>query len=87
MTADRQYSKHQKDLIRRYYENRDDIMTQRLGDLITDIYLCESPRKLDHLWDRVRRALSNMNEHQSLIDDLIERRDLKTLAEIVGAKF
>ena len=82
----RQYSKYQKDVIKRYYENRDDIMTQKLGELVSEIYLCTSPRKLNQLWERVRKALTHLKVEPAVIEDLVGRRDVKTLAELVGAK-
>jgi hypothetical protein len=79
-------SKYQEDLIRRYYEHRDDIMMQRLAELVSEIYLCTTPKKLDQLWERVRKALANLKMEQEIVDDLVGRRDVKLLAEIVGAK-
>ena len=80
-----EYSKHQKDLIRLYYEHRDDIMIQKLAELVSEIYLCDSPKKLDRLWERARKALANVKMEPAIIDDLVGRRDVKLLAEIVGA--
>jgi hypothetical protein len=80
------FSKYQQDLIRRYYEQRGDIMMQKLGELVGEIYLCDSPKKLDRLWERVRKALSNLKMEPEVIEDLVGRRDVKLLAEIVGAR-
>lgn len=81
-----EHSKYQKDLIRLYYEHRDDIMIQKLAELVTELYLCDSPKKLDRLWERTRKALVNVKMEPAVIDDLVGRRDVKLLAEIVGAK-
>ena len=86
MAGGREYSKHQQDLIKRYYENRDDIMKQKLAELVSDIYLCTSAKRLDRLWERVGKALNNLKMEPAVVADLIERRDIKLLAEIVGAQ-
>lgn len=79
------FSKHQQDLIRRYYERRGDIMVQKLAELVTEIYLCGTPKKLDQLWGRARKAMANLKMEPAVIDDIVTRRDVKLLAEIVGA--
>ena len=45
----REYSSYQRKLIKRYYENLDDIRTQKLGELVTEIYLATTPRRLDSM--------------------------------------
>lgn len=78
-------SEYQKDLIRRYYERRGDIMVQKLAELVTEIYLCQTPKRLNQLWERARKAMANLQMEQAVIDDVVTRRDVKLLAEIVGA--
>ena len=38
---DRQYSKFQQKAIKNFYDNRESISIQRLGELVTDLYLAE----------------------------------------------
>ena len=65
--------------------NRDDIMKQKLAELVTEIYLCTSARKRDGLWERVRKALTNLKVEPAVVEDLVARHDVKALAELVGA--
>lgn len=84
MTQEQPYSKYQKDLIDRYYKRRDDIMVQKLGELISEIYVCESPRKLERLWERVGKALLNLEENPAFVKDLVDNRDLEFLARVLN---
>ena len=83
MAQEREYSSYQKDLIRRYYDNRDDIMVQKLAGMISEIYLCQSPKKLDRLWERVSKALLALEENKDFVKDLVARRDIEFLAKVL----
>ena len=52
-------SPHQKGIVKRYYENKEDLMTQKLGELVSEIYLNTSEKKAWALWERARVALYN----------------------------
>ena len=84
MSQDKPYSQYQRDLIDRYYKRKDDIMVQKLGELISEIYVCESPKRLDRLWDRVGKALLNLEENPAFVKDLVDKRDLEFLAKVLN---
>jgi hypothetical protein len=71
-------SSYQDRVIRRYYENKDAIMLQKVGDLVTDLYLAEGKAK-DRLWKRLAAALKNLKIPEDQIDHLV-RSDNPTLA-------
>jgi hypothetical protein len=77
-----EYSRHQKKVIRRYYENAEAIGWQRLSELVSDIYLAEG-KKLDRLWGQVAAALAKVDVPQSRIDRILEQRDPQLLAQLV----
>ena len=54
----REYSAYQKKLIKRYYENRDAIDTQRLQEIVTEIYLAQGGKKAERLWELADTVLS-----------------------------
>ena len=45
-------SRYQEGIIKRYYENRDAIMYQKLTELVTELYLSEGKKRAS-LWTRV----------------------------------
>jgi hypothetical protein len=71
-------SSYQDRIIRRYYQNKDAIMLQKLGDLVTDLYLAEGKAK-DRLWKRLAAALKNLKIPDAQIDHLV-RSDNPALA-------
>ena len=84
----REYSAYQKKLIKRYYENRDAIDTQRLQELVTEIYLAQGGRKAEKLWERVEGLLARTDGiDKELVAAVVANRDVEALAEIAGARF
>jgi len=71
-------SSYQDRIIRRYYQNQDAIMLQKLGDLVTDLYLAEGKAK-DRLWKRLAAALKNLKIPEDQIQHLV-RSDNPALA-------
>ena len=84
----REYSAYQKKLIKRYYENRDAIDTQRLQELVTEIYLAQGGKKAEKLWERVEGLLERADGiDKDLAAAVVANRDVEALAEIAGSKF
>ena len=48
-------SEYQEGIIGRYYDNRDAIMLEKLGELVTELYLAETDAKRERLWKRAER--------------------------------
>jgi hypothetical protein len=67
----KQRSNYQQRVIRNYYENRDDIMLQRLGELVTDLFLAEGQAR-SRLWKRVATALEKLKVPANEIQHLVQ---------------
>ena len=87
--ADRNTSNHSQNrtpyqdaIIRRYYENRDDLMIQKLGDLVGDLYLSQGKARA-RLWKRIVAALRNLNVPESRIDHLVKSDNPEFLANLL----
>jgi len=77
-----EYTAYQHGIIRRYYSNRDRIAEQRLGELVSEIFLAKG-KQLDRLWKDAATALGKIQLPQSRIDQILSRRDPQLLADIV----
>ncbi len=64
-------SSYQDRIIRNYYKNQDAIMLQKLGDLVTDLYLAEGKAK-DRLWKRLAAALKNLKIPDDQIRHIVQ---------------
>ena len=88
--AKRDLTGHQRKIVDRYYEHRETIMVTKLGDLVSELYLAESEKARDRLWDRVEKALANVGKDRGgidrvRVDKVLRERDVRGLAELVGA--
>jgi hypothetical protein len=84
MAPGQDFTPHQRKIVDRYYEHKDTIMTQKMGELVSELYLCADPQKAQRLWESVRTALKNMGVHQSRIDVLMAKRSAEALAVLVN---
>ena len=84
---DRQYSKFQQKAIKNYYENRESISLQRLGELVTDLYLAEGKSR-SAKWKQIAAALGRLGVPKTEIDHLIKKNDpalvAKKVTELTG---
>jgi hypothetical protein len=76
---------YQEKIIKRYYENRNDIMQQKLSEMITDLYLAEG-KKRTQIWKRIAAALTNLGVEPVRIEHLIAADNPSLLAEFLEKK-
>jgi hypothetical protein len=79
--AKKEYSQYQKSVISGYYENLDTIMLDKLGELVTELYLADTKAKKDRLWQRVHKAMVNLKVPPAIIDHIMEKLDVEILAK------
>ena len=79
--AKSELSKYQKSVISGYYGNLDTIMLQRLGELVTELYLADSEAKKKRLWERVNKAMTKLKVSPAIISHIMEKRDVQILAK------
>ncbi len=63
-------SYYQQRAIRNYYENQGNILLQRLGDLVTDLYLAEGQARV-RLWKRVADTLEKLKIPKPRVERLV----------------
>jgi hypothetical protein len=76
------YSPYQQKIIKRYYKSYDAIASQRLAEMVGELYLSEG-RKLDRLWTRVAETLTKLEFPASRIEHLLQKRDPALLAGVM----
>lgn len=84
MAKGQHVSRHQKGIINRYYEHLDTIQLQKLGELVSDLYLAESPKKADQLWKRAELALTKAFPNDPDVRAVLASRDVESLARVVS---
>lgn len=78
---------HQKGIIKRYYENKETIQTQKLGEIISDLYVATDPKDKKRLWKKARTALLNAGVHEGKVEKLVESRDIDKLVRALEDVF
>ena len=77
------YTKHQQKIIKRYYDNIDQISLQRLSELVADLYLAEGAKKRDKLWESAAGCMQKLGVPQSRIDHLLAQKKPELVATLV----
>jgi hypothetical protein len=74
------FTPHQKKIINRYYDNRDQIMLARLQEIVTELYLAETQAKQDRLWKRAEAAMKSLKVPTTQISRLLAQKKPEALA-------
>jgi len=75
-------SSYQERVIRNYYRNQDAISLQRLGELVSELYLAEGKGRA-RLWQRVAAALEKLKVPRQRIDHVVASDNPSLLANLV----
>ena len=76
-------SPYQDRIIRNYYQNQDQILLQRLGDLVTDLYLAEGESRV-RLWKRAGETLAKLKIPNSQVQHVVQSDNPSLLAELLA---
>lgn len=79
--ANNSLSHYQKNVISGYYNNLDSIMLQKLGELVTELYLAQTPARKKQLWQRTHKAMLKLKVTPAIIDHIMEKKDVQILAK------
>jgi hypothetical protein len=76
------YTRHQQGIIKRYYQNFDQITWQKLSDLVGDLYLAEG-KKRDKLWLSAATYMEKLEIPKDRINHLLAQKKPELLAGLV----
>ena len=71
---------YQKKVIERYYDNRDQIMLARLGEIVSELCLADSDAKIGRLWSRAAKAMKALNVPAGIAEHILTQRKPEVLA-------
>jgi hypothetical protein len=85
MAGGQEYSRNQRKIIDRYYQNEDTIVATRLAEIVSDMALAGGDaKKLDRLWKRAEQALARTKLNPAEVRTVLERRDMVGLGKLAG---
>jgi hypothetical protein len=76
------HTPYQDKIIRRYYQNQGQIQLQRLGDLVTDLYLAEGKKRVT-LWKRTAEILEKLKIPDARVQRVCQSDDPAIVAELL----
>jgi uncharacterized membrane-anchored protein YjiN (DUF445 family) len=85
MAGGQEYSRNQRKIIDRYYQNEDTIVATRLAEIVSDMALAQGDeKKLDRLWKRAEQALARTSLNKAEVRTVLEKRDMVGLGRLAG---
>jgi len=75
-------TKHQQSIVKKYYENLDTALLQRLGEQVGDLYLAEG-KKRAKLWETVEKSLLKLGVPKSRVATIVKSDDARQLAKVL----
>ena len=82
--AKQDLSRHQEKIVRRYYDNLENIQGTKLQELISDLWIEEDAKKQRKLWSKAQVALMKMGVDPNRVAAVVGARDLERLAKLVN---
>lgn len=82
--SSRDLSRKQSSIVKRYYDNLDTIVANRLQEAVTDLYLAETDSKRAKLWLKVKTQLEKTPADPAVIGKIVEGDDVEGLAKLVN---
>lgn len=85
MAGGQEYSRNQRKIIDRYYQNEDTIVGTRLAEIVSDMALAGGDeKKLDRLWKRAEQALAKTKLNEAEVRTVLAKRDMVGLGKLAG---
>jgi hypothetical protein len=77
-------SSYQQGIVKRYYAHIDTLSAQRLGELVSELYLCTDPKKSAKMWERAAADLDKAGIDPARTRKVIEAKNVEALAKLVS---
>ncbi len=81
------YSAHQKGIINRYYEHKESISAQKLGETVSGLYIETAAAKAARKWKSAETALLNLGAAKPRVEKIVAEKNLQALAKLVEELF
>lgn len=82
--AKQNLSRYQQGIVKRYYENQDTIQSNKLSEVVSELWLAEDAKTQTKLWGQAQVALMRMGVDATRVAKVVGDRDLEALAKLVG---
>ena len=81
------YTPFQQKVIRRFYENKDLRLIQKLGELVSNLYVETSEKKRESGWKRIKEILIDLKVHPHEVEFLTKDKNLTVISRKLAEMF
>ncbi|MEO0964042.1 MAG: hypothetical protein AAFY08_02890 [Planctomycetota bacterium] len=81
--AQRDLSRHQEKIVKRYYDHHDTIQANKLGELLSELWLAETDAARARLWKRARTALTRLGVEDKKVAAVCDAQDAERLGKLI----
>jgi hypothetical protein len=75
------YTKYQQKAIRNFYDNKDLRLVQKLGELVSNLYLESSEKKNETGWKKIKKMLTDLKVHPGEVEYLTKDKSLSMISK------
>ena len=75
------YSKYQQKVIKNFYDNKDIRLVQKLGELVSNLYLETNDKKKETGWKKIKKMLTNLKVHPGEVEYLTKDKTLSLISK------
>ena len=75
------YTKYQQKAIRNFYDNKDLRLVQKLGELVSNLYLETSEKKKETGWKKIKKMLTDLKVHPGEVEYLTKEKSLSVISK------
>ena len=75
------YTKHQQKAIRNFYDNKDLRLVQKLGELVSNLYLETNEKKKETGWKKIKKMLTDLKVHPGEVEFLTKDKTLSLISK------
>ena len=75
------FSKYQQKAIKNFYENKDLRLVQKLGELVSNLYLETNDKKKDTGWKKIKKMLTDLKVHPGEVEFLTKDKTLSLISK------
>jgi len=75
------FSKYQQKAIKNFYDNKDLRLVQKLGELVSNLYLETNDKKKDTGWKKIKKMLTDLKVHPGEVEFLTKDKTLSLISK------
>ncbi len=81
------YTQYQKKVIKNFYDNKDIRLVQKLGELVSNLYLETNEKKIETGWKKIKKMLTDLNVHTGEVEYLTKDKNLSMISKKLDELF